>query len=169
MDFFFLLILLLLHLELVLVFLLVLHFLVSNYLIFGGLLLSCSLLLLESGLLVGFGGLLDHGEGSLSLCFSGSFVFSLHFFDVGEELESFLITDFLFFHSLKSSILNLINNDLFSLESLYNFLGFSLFLLLQDLKSLNFHHHVEFLLLSDVLFFESLVLFELFVSDGDYL
>ena len=99
----------------------------------------------------------------------GGFILLAHFFNVHLEFDLFLITDFLFLHSLNGSFLDLVNDNLSSLLSSIHFSDFSLLLFLKDLKSFNFHHEVEFLLFFDPFRFETLILIELLVSDSDNL
>ena len=81
-------------------------------------------------------------------------------------MKSFFISDFLLLHSLKSSIFDLVNDDLSSLLSGSLLSRFSLLFFLEDLESLDFHHEVEFLLLFDPLLLKSFILLQLLVSDG---
>jgi hypothetical protein len=96
-------------------------------------------------------------------------IFFSHFFYVGLELDLFFISELLLFHSLDSSLLDLINDDLGSGFPGYNFTDLSFFLFLKDLESLNFHHKVKLLLLLDPFLLKSLILLQLLVSNRDNL
>jgi hypothetical protein len=96
-------------------------------------------------------------------------IFFSHFFYVGLELDLFFISELLLFHSLDSSLLDLINDDLGSGFPGYNLTDLSFFLFLKDLESLNFHHKVKLLLLLDPFLLKSLILLQLLVSNRDNL
>jgi hypothetical protein len=130
-------------------------------------LLRSSLLFFDKRLSIGVGSLLHELINLLSLSLKSILIFSSNSIDVRQKLNSFLISELLFLHSKYSSFLNLIDYDLSALFLSLLFPCLSLFLLLKNLKSFNFHHKVEFLLLFDVFRFKSFVFFELFVSNSD--
>lgn len=150
-----------------LILLLVSCLLISNNFLLGVLFLLGSLLLFDKRLGIGLGSLLHENVDSLSLALSLLLVLLLHPLDVGEQLKSLLISDLLLLHPRDSSVLNLVNDDLSSLLSGERLPLLSLFLLLEDFKSLNFHHKVQLLLLLDPLLLETLILLKLLVSNGD--
>lgn len=150
-----------------LILLLVSCLLISNNFLLGVLFLLGSLLLFDKRLGIGLGSLLHENVDSLSLALSLLLVLLLHPLDVGEQLKSLLISDLLLLHPRDSSVLNLVNDDLSSLLSGERLPLLSLFLLLEDFKSLNFHHNVQLLLLLDPLLLETLILLKLLVSNGD--
>jgi len=118
---------------------------------------------------IGFSCLLHKKVDLSSLSFMSSLIFFSHFLNVSLELDLFLITDFLFLHSLNSSLLNLINDDLSTLLSSIHFSNFSFFFFLKDLKSFNFHHKIKFLLLFNPFRLKTFVLHKLFISNSDNL
>ena len=128
-----------------------------------------SSLFFDESLGIGFGCLLHEEVDFLPLGLMSCLIFLPHLFYVGLELDLFFVSEFLFFHSLDSSLLDLIDDDLGSSLSSCNLSDLSFFLLLKDLESLNFHHEVELLLLLDPFLLESLILLQLLVSDSDNL
>mmetsp|Transcript_1964 Transcript_1964/g.2908 ORF Transcript_1964/g.2908 Transcript_1964/m.2908 type:complete len:345 (+) Transcript_1964:237-1271(+) len=156
-----------LSLELGLVLLLVFGLLVLNDLVFLVLLLLDSLLFFDESLGVGLSSLLHQHVDALALCFSLLSVLSLHLSDVVDQLQAFLVADFLFFHSFDGALLDLVDDDLGSLLAGSMLPLIALFFLLEDLKTFDFHHKVELLLLIHPLVFELFVLLDLLVADGD--
>jgi len=79
----------------------------------------------------------------------------------------FLLLDLLFalLNTLDFSFLNLVDDNHSTLASGLLADNLALLLNLEGLKTLNFHHQVEFLLLLNPLLLEALVLIELFVTD----
>ena len=146
-------------------------FLVSGFLIGDDFVLSVffflrSLFSLDQGLGVGFGSLLHQDVDPLSFGLSLLSIFLLHSLDVAKKLQPLLISDFLLLHSHNGSILNLIDNNLSSFISGLLLSLFSMLFFLEDLKSFDLHHEVEFFLFFDPLVLETLVFLQLLVSDG---
>ena len=97
--------------------------------------------------------------------FSCCQVLMSHLINVFKKFDSLFISNFLFFHSLNSSLLNLINNNFSALLSSLMFSIFSLLLFLKNFQSLNLHHQIKFLLFINPLLLQSFVLLKLFVSN----
>ena len=167
LDFSFLLVFDSLGLELGLVLFLVSCLLVLDDLSLLLLLLGESLFLLDQGLGIRFGGLLHQHIDSLPLDFCLLGILLLHLLDVGEQLESLLVSDFLLLHSFDRALLDLIDDHLGSLLASLVLSLLSLLLFLEDLESFDLHHEVEFLLLLDPFLLEALVFVKLLVADGD--
>lgn len=127
-------------------FLLILDSLMLSNLCIMILLLLNSFLFFKKSLSIGFSGLSHKKIDLVSLGLMGSLIFLAHFFNIHLKLDLFFIPNFLFLHSLDCSLLNLINDNLCTLLSGLSFSSFSLFFFLEDLKSLDFHHQIEFLL-----------------------
>ena len=62
---------------------------------------------------------------------------------------------------------NLIDNYLSTTLASLSSSFFSIHLGLDSLETLNLHHHVKSLLLSQIVFFELFVLFQLYISDSE--
>jgi hypothetical protein len=120
--------------------------LIRNYWIFLIFFFFSSLFFFNQRLRIGFSSLLHQIINSLFFHFSCCQVFISHLFNVLKKLNSFLISYFLFFHSLNSSFLNLVNNNFGALLSSLMFSILSFLLFLKNFQSLNFHHQIKFLL-----------------------
>ena len=109
---------------------------------------------------------LDHLVSLLLILF---LIFKLHLFYELKHLLSFPGSDLIFDKSSLVSIGNLFNELLFTSDSSLFDPLFSFFLSFDKLESLDLHHEIKFPLLVEIFLLESLVFFELLVSDGNNL
>lgn len=137
-----------------------------NFVILVFLLLG-TLLLLKKSLGISLGSLLHQQVDLLSLGLMSDFIFQSHLCDISLKLNLLLISEFLLLHSNNSSLLDLVDDYLSSLLPSLELTDLSLLLLLKNLKSLNFHHKIELLLLLDPLRFETLVLCKLLITNSN--
>ena len=154
-------------LKLSFVLLLVLGSLILDDLLLVIFFLTSSLLLLDEGLGISLGCLFHQVVDSHSFSLTCFSILSLHLVDISQKVHLFLISDFLLSHSFDGSLLDLINDDLSALLSGLMLSHFSFFLLLENLKSLDFHHEVKLFLLFNPFLLKSLIFIELLVTDGD--
>lgn len=87
--------------------------------------------------------------------------------DVGQELESLLLSHLLLTHAEAFAFLNLVDNNLGTAVLRLFAADLAVFLLLEVLQTLNLHHEVKLFLFADPFGFECLALDELLVTDGD--
>ena len=154
-------------LKLSFVLLLVLGSLILDDLLLVIFFLTSSLLLLDERLGISLGCLFHQVVDSHSFSLTCFSILSLHLVDISQKVHLFLISDFLLSHSFDGSLLDLINDDLSALLSGLMLSHFSFFLLLENLKSLDFHHEVKLFLLFNPFLLKSLIFIELLVTDGD--
>lgn len=154
-------------LKLSFVLLLVLGSLILDDLLLVILFLTSSLLLLDERLGISLGCLFHQVVDSHSFSLTCFSILSLHLVDISQKVHLFLISDFLLSHSFDGSLLDLINDDLSAHLSGLMLSHFSFFLLLENLKSLDFHHEVKLFLLFNPFLLKSLIFIELLVTDGD--
>jgi len=154
-------------LKLSFVLLLVLGSLILDDLLLVIFFLTSSLLLLDKRLGISLGCLFHQVVDSHSFSLTCFSILSLHLVDISQKVHLFLISDFLLSHSFDGSLLDLINDDLSALLSGLMLSHFSFFLLLENLKSLDFHHEVKLFLLFNPFLLKSLIFIELLVTDGD--
>lgn len=156
-----------LRLNLSLVFTLILLALVLTN---GGILVSFFLLsplLLDKSLSVSLSSLLHEKVDAVLLGLGGSLIFLSHFLNVGKELHSLLVSNLLLLETDLSALLDLIDDDLSTFLASLSLTDLTLLLFLEDLKTLNFHHEVELLLLFKIFVLKALVLLQLLITNGN--
>lgn len=87
--------------------------------------------------------------------------------DVHQKLESLLFSHLLLTHANLFTLLDLIDDDASTAVLSFFAANLAVFLFLEVLQALDFHHEVELLLFSDPFFLEFLTFDELLVTDGD--
>lgn len=126
-----------------------------------------SLLLLCQSVLVGNLNLIVENCNLLTLDLSILSILTFDFLDIGKHGCFLTLEDLLLLGSLLLARLNLIDEDLLAAFAGLLSALLSLKLSLDDLQSLNLHHHVKSLLLLDPVLLKSSVLLDLSVSDGE--